>query len=68
MEKIVVVTKGKENDHTLIELLKALFPECEIRTVSLNSEGLETCPNDSSSGHSKTDERGGSHGKHLDHR
>ena len=68
MEKIVVVTKGKENDHTLIELLNALFPECEIRIVSLNSEGLETCTNDSLSGHSKTDARGGSHGKHFDHR
>lgn len=68
MEKIVVVTKGKENDHTLIELLKALFPECEIRTVSLNSEGIETCPDDSLSGQSKTDAKGGSHGKHFDHR
>ena len=68
MEKIVVFTKETDNDHTLIELLNALFPECEIRTVSLNSEGIETCPNDSSSGRSKTDARGGSHGKHFDHR
>ena len=68
MEKIVVVTKGTNKDRGLIELLKALFPECVIRTVSLNSEGLETCPNDSLSGHSKTDARGGSHGKHFDHR
>jgi len=68
VEKIVVVTKETDNDHTLIELLNALFPECEICIVSLNSEGLETCPNDSLSGCSKTDARGGSHGKHFDHR
>jgi len=47
MEKIMVVTKETDNDRTLIELLKALFPECEICTASLNSEGLETCPKDS---------------------
>jgi len=68
VEKIVVVTKGTNKDRGLIELLKALFPECEIRTVSLNSEGLETCPNDSLSGHTKTDTKGDSHGKHFDHR
>ena len=64
----MVVIKETDSDHTLVELLNALFPECEIRIVSLNSEGLETCPNDSLSGHSKTDARGGSHGKHFDHR
>jgi hypothetical protein len=68
VEKIVVVTKGTDEDRGLIELLKALFPECVIRTVSLNSEGIETCPNDSLSGQSKTDTRGGSHGKHFDRR
>jgi hypothetical protein len=68
VEKIVVVTKGTDEDRGLIELLKALFPECEIRIVSLNSEGLETCTNHSLSGHSKTDARGDSHGKHFDHR
>ena len=68
MEKIMVVTKETDNDHTLIELLKALFPECEICTASLNSEGLETCPNDSLSRRSRTDAREGSHGKHFDHR
>ena len=68
MEKIVVVTKGTNKDRGLIELLKALFPECVIRTVSLNSEGIETCPDDSLSGQSKTDAKGGSHGKHFDHR
>jgi hypothetical protein len=68
VKKIVVVTNGTDKDRGLIELLNALFPECEIRTVSLNREGLETCPNDSLSGRSKTDARGGSHGKHFDHR
>lgn len=68
MEKIVVITNATSNDNTLIKLLKELFPECEICTVSLYGDGLETCSNDSSPGRSKTDRRGGSHGKHFDRR
>ena len=68
MEKIVVVTKGTEEDRGLIKLLKALFPECEICTVSLHSDGPDTCSNDLSPGRPKANRRGGSHGKHFDHR
>jgi hypothetical protein len=68
VEKIVVVTNETGNDNTLIKLLKAHFPECEICTVSLYGDGLKTCSNDSSQGRSKADKRGGSHGKHFDRR
>ena len=50
MEKIVVVTNKTGNDKALIELLNALFPECEIYTFSGYRDGLETQSNDSSQG------------------
>ena len=68
MEKIVVVTNKTGNDKALIELLNALFLECEICTVSGYRDGLETQSNDSSSGKSKTDAKGDSHGKHFNRR
>ena len=68
MEKILVVTSETGIDHNLIKLLNALFPECEICIVSLNSDHFEKSPNDSSPGGSKTDTRGGSDGKHFDRR
>ena len=51
MEKIVIVTNGSENDHGMIELLKALFPECEIRIVSRKGESYEDCPKSSLGDH-----------------
>ncbi len=67
MKKIVIVIEETANDNGLITLLNALFPECEISTVSLNREGLETRPNDPLSGFVTTAARGGSHGNyHLD--
>lgn len=30
MEKIVVISRGSDQDRSLIECLRALFPECEI--------------------------------------
>ena len=68
MEKIVVVTSKTGNDNALIKLLSELFPECEIYTVSLNSDCLETGSNDSSPEGSKIHTKGGSHGKHFNRR
>lgn len=47
VKKIVIVTRQTDNDHGLIKLLKALFPECEICMVFLDKEDLEACPNGS---------------------
>jgi len=66
VEKIVVVTDKTGNDNALIKLLSELFPKCEIYTVSKYRDGLETRSNDFSSGKSKTDAKGDSHGKHFD--
>lgn len=46
MEKIVIVAKETANYYGLIELLKVLFPECEICTVSPDKESPEACPKD----------------------
>jgi len=51
MERIVIVTDGSENDQGMIELLKALFPECEIKIVSHKEEGYVDCPKDSLGDH-----------------
>ena len=66
MEKIVIVTNETGNDNTLIKLLIVLFSEGDICSVSLHTDGLEACPNDSLPGRSKADTTGGSHGKHFD--
>lgn len=47
MERIVIVPNGSENNHGLIELLKALFPECEIQIVSRKGESSVDFPEDS---------------------
>jgi hypothetical protein len=44
MERIVIVTDGSENDHSMIELLKAMFPECDIQIVSRKKDGYVDCP------------------------
>ncbi len=51
MERIVVVTNGSDNDQSLIELVKALFPECEIQIVSRKGENSSDCPKDSLGDH-----------------
>jgi hypothetical protein len=38
VEKIIVVVPGKAADEDLTALLKVLFPECEIVTVSPDKE------------------------------
>ena len=68
MERIVIVTRQTRNNHGLIELLSALFPECEICTVFLDKEDLAVYPKGCLSGSSITDAKGGSHGKHSDPR
>ena len=68
MKKIVIVTRQTDNDHGLIELLSALFPECEICMVFLDKEDLEACLNGCLSGSSIADARGANHGKHFDHK
>lgn len=50
MEEIVIVVSKGENRSRLIEWIKALFPECEVHTVTPNGESVETDANDSSSG------------------
>jgi len=45
MKKIVIVTKHTDSDHSLIELLSSLFPECEVCAVSLDTDDLEACLN-----------------------
>ena len=51
MDRIVFVTDGSENDHGMIELLKALFPECEIQIVSRKGESYMDRPKDSLGDH-----------------
>ncbi len=67
MERIIVVSNERAVNHTLMALLRALFPECDIRIASSYDEGLEMCSNDRAFGSSLT-ERGGNHDKYPDHR
>lgn len=50
MEKIVIVSDQLDRDSGSIQLLKALFPECEICIIPSNIENLEAYLDDSSSG------------------
>ena len=61
MERIVIVTDGSENDYSLIELLKAIFPECEIQIVSGKEKSSEASPMDSLGGPITTGTTGGNH-------
>lgn len=55
MERIVIVTNQPKPDHTLLELLSASFPECEIHIVLRGVETFEQSLADSSSGLLMTD-------------
>jgi hypothetical protein len=61
MERIVIVTDGSEYDHGMIELLKAIFPECEIKIVSGKEKNSEASPMDSLGGSITTGPTGGNH-------
>ena len=43
MKKIVIKTSRPEPDFSLIALLKALFPDCEIHIVFKEVETFEKC-------------------------
>ena len=47
MKKIVIASEKTGNDERLIELLRALFPECEICAVLASPESLKEHQNDS---------------------
>ena len=55
MKKIVIVSEQLDRDSGLIELLTALFPECEICVIPSNMENLEAYQGGSSSGFPKKD-------------
>lgn len=50
MKKIVIVSSESERDECLLELVKTLFPDCEICVVSGMGETLAQCWADSFSG------------------
>jgi hypothetical protein len=50
MKKIVIVSSKPEPDACLWELVKTLFPDCEICVVSGMGEMLAQCQADSFSG------------------
>lgn len=43
MKKIVIKTSQPDPDYSLIALLKALFPDCEIQIVFKEVETFEKC-------------------------
>lgn len=55
MKKIVIVSSESEPDECLLELVKTLFPDCEICVVSGMAETLARCQPDSFSGLVTTD-------------
>lgn len=50
MKKIMIVSSKPELDECLLELVKTLFPDCEIYVVSGMAETLAQCQADSFSG------------------
>ena len=66
MERIVIVTDGSENDHGMIELLKAMFPECEIQTVPHTGENPVDYPKDSFGDSITTGVKDGNHEENTD--
>jgi hypothetical protein len=66
MERIVIVTDGSEIDQGMIELLKPLFPECEIQIVSRKGESSEVSPKDSFGDSITTGSKDGNHDKNTD--
>jgi hypothetical protein len=50
LKKIVIVSSESERDECLLELVKTLFPDCEICVVSGMGETLAQCWADSFSG------------------
>ncbi len=58
MKNIVIVSSKPEPDECLWELLKTLFPDCEICVVSGMGEMLAQCQADSFSGLGTTDTLG----------
>jgi hypothetical protein len=59
VERIVIVTSQPEPDRTLLALVSAAFPECEIHIVFRGVETFEQSLADSSSGLPMTDTIGG---------
>ncbi len=55
LKKIVIVSSKPERDECLLELVKTLFPDCEICVVSTMGETLAQCRADSFSGLVTTD-------------
>lgn len=55
MKKIVIVSSEPEPDGCLLELVKTLFPDCEICVMFGMGEALAWCPADSFSGLVTTD-------------
>ncbi len=55
LKKIVIVSSELEADKCLLELVKTLFPDCEICVVSGIAETLAQCLADSFSGLVTTD-------------
>ena len=45
MEKIFIISRETESDQLLIQLLNALFPECEICAISPGNDNSRTCAN-----------------------
>jgi hypothetical protein len=68
MKKILIVPKETDNDHRLIELLHTLFPECEICMVYPKPQKPDAWAKSPLSRSGTIDEKGGSHGKHIDRR
>ena len=46
MEKIVIVSRETDSNQVLIQLLNELFPECEIYTISPDTDNSRTCTKD----------------------
>jgi len=55
LKKIVIVSSKPEPDESLLELVKTLFPDCEICVVFGMAETLAQCQADSFSGLVTTD-------------
>ena len=56
MEKIVVLGKPKKGISTLLALLEAVFPECEICSITPDTSNGGVLPGDSTTVRSYSDE------------
>ena len=58
MKKIVILSQPGQVNLEFIAMLKAVFPECDIRIVAADGQDFETCPPSSFSKTDMTGEQG----------